>query len=142
MSLAADVSLQCWASVPALIYLAAVPMWPRARRFGNVYAFAVVDVLYAIFWFTAWVCVASYVAQGKSMGKSSSSGSSSSGSSGSSDSSSSSNKFRRAGSGSSSSGSSGSSGSSSKSGCANWAYGNEAKCNLSTATTIIGVVIL
>lgn len=106
-------------------------MWPRARRFGNVYAFAVVDILYAIFWFSAWVCLASYVAQGKSMGKSSGSGSGSNNSG----SSSSSNKFRRAGSGTSSSGSS-------KSGCANWGYGNEAKCNLSEATTIMGVVIL
>jgi len=42
-------------------------MWPRARRFGNVYAFATVDILYAIFWFSAWVCLASYVAQGKSI---------------------------------------------------------------------------
>lgn len=126
-------------SIPALIYLAAVPMWPRARRFGNVYAFATVDILYAILWFSAWVCLASYVAQGKSMGKSSggdhkNSGSSSPGSS------SSSNKFRRASSGGSSS-KSGSS-SSSGSGCANWAYGSEAKCNISTATTIIGVFIL
>ncbi|KAE8329950.1 hypothetical protein BDV39DRAFT_171048 [Aspergillus sergii] len=59
----------CWFSIPGLIYLVAVPMWPRARRFGNVYAFATVDCLYALLWFTAWVCVASYVAQGKSEGK-------------------------------------------------------------------------
>ncbi|KAF7716460.1 Uncharacterized protein PECH_003866 [Penicillium ucsense] len=63
--------LLCWISIPALIYLAAVPMWPRARRFGNVYAFATVDMLWAVFWFSAWVGVASYVAQGKSIGKSS-----------------------------------------------------------------------
>ncbi|KAI9374610.1 hypothetical protein BJX61DRAFT_532250 [Aspergillus egyptiacus] len=59
----------CWLSIPALIYLVAVPMWPRARRFGNVYAFATVDCLFALLWFTAWVCLASYVAQGKSEGK-------------------------------------------------------------------------
>ncbi|GIK00421.1 hypothetical protein Aspvir_004444 [Aspergillus viridinutans] len=58
----------CWLSIPGLIYLVAVPMWPRARRFGNVYAFATVDCLYAILWFSAWICVASYVAQGKSEG--------------------------------------------------------------------------
>lgn len=118
-------------------------MWPRARRFGNVYAFAVVDILYAIFWFSAWVCLASYVAQGKSMGKSSHNDNDSH-SSGSSGSSGSSNKFRRASSDTSNKDSDGGGGGgdSSKSGCANWGYGNEAKCNLSTATTIIGVIIL
>ncbi|KAB8078463.1 hypothetical protein BDV29DRAFT_152789 [Aspergillus leporis] len=60
----------CWFSIPGLIYLVAVPMWPRARRFGNVYAFATVDFLYTLLWFTAWICIASYVAQGKSEGKS------------------------------------------------------------------------
>ncbi|KAJ5378677.1 hypothetical protein N7509_011796 [Penicillium cosmopolitanum] len=104
----------CWISIPALIYLAAVPMWPRARRFGNVYAFATVDGLYALFWFSAWVCLASYVAQGKSIGKSS-------------DSSSDQDKNKRA--------------STSKKGCDNWAYGSSSKCTVSTATTIIGVVI-
>ncbi|KAF9891027.1 hypothetical protein FE257_005284 [Aspergillus nanangensis] len=56
----------CWFSIPGLVYLVAVPMWPRARRFGNVYAFATVDCLYTLLWFTAWVCVASYVAEGPS----------------------------------------------------------------------------
>lgn len=92
-------------------------MWPRARRFGNVYAFATVDGLYALFWFSAWVCLASYVAQGKSIGKSSDS-----------DSSSDQDKNKRA--------------SSTKKGCDNWAYGSSSKCTVSTATTIIGVVIL
>jgi len=133
---------QCWISVPALVYLAAVPMWPRARRFGNVYAFATVDVIYAIFWFAAWVCLASYVAQGKSIGKTPSKDSDSHKSSSSSDSSNSnSNKFRRATSTSSSDKSSTTT-ASSGSGCANWAYGSEAKCNISTATTVIGVVVL
>lgn len=126
---------QCWVSFPALIYLAAVPMWPRARRFGNVYAFATVDALYGVFWFAAWVCLASYVAQGKSIGKTSSSDSDKSSSSSSSKSSS-----KRADTTTTSS--KGTTTSSSSSGCANWAYGSEAKCNISTATTIIGVVIL
>ena len=97
-------------------------MWPRARRFGNVYAFATVDALYTILWLSAWACLASYVAQGKSKGKSSDKSSSSS------------SKFRRA--------SSSDSSSSTGSGCANWAYGSEGKCKLSEATTIIGVFIL
>ncbi|RDW74474.1 uncharacterized protein DSM5745_07136 [Aspergillus mulundensis] len=59
----------CWFSIPGLIYLVAVPMWPRARRFGNVYAFATVDCLYVLLWFVAWICIASYVTQGKSEGK-------------------------------------------------------------------------
>jgi len=97
-------------------------MWPRARRFGNVYAFATVDALYAVFWFSAWVCLASYVAQGKSIGKSSDNDKDSK-----SDSKSNSNSKRA---------------DSDKKGCDNWAYGSASKCNVSTATTIIGVVIL
>ncbi|KAJ5906989.1 uncharacterized protein N7473_003905 [Penicillium subrubescens] len=106
----------CWISLPALVYLAAVPMWPRARRFGNVYAFATVDIIYAVFWFSAWVALASYVAQGKSIGKSSS------------DDKTSSTKTTRAT-------------DSTKSGCDNWAYGSASKCKISTATTIIGVFV-
>ncbi|KAK2805560.1 hypothetical protein FQN50_006187 [Emmonsiellopsis sp. PD_5] len=60
----------CWFTIPALIYLAAVPMWPRTRRFGNAYAFAAIDVLFSILWFSAWVAVASYVGAGKSKGES------------------------------------------------------------------------
>ncbi|BDD62164.1 hypothetical protein MPDQ_004910 [Monascus purpureus] len=56
----------CWFSIPGLIYLMAVPIWPRARRFGNMYAFATVDWLYAVLWFAAWVAVATYVAEGPS----------------------------------------------------------------------------
>ncbi|KAL3477008.1 hypothetical protein BJX99DRAFT_246503 [Aspergillus californicus] len=101
----------CWLTIPALIYLVAVPMWPRARRFGNVYAFATVDCLFALLWFTAWVCLASYVAQGKSEGKDDS------------DQDDSDNKDD------------------SKSGCDNWKYGSASKCNISTGTTILGVII-
>ncbi|PGH20352.1 hypothetical protein AJ80_03620 [Polytolypa hystricis UAMH7299] len=58
----------CWISIPALIYLAAIPLWPRTRRFANVYAFAALDVVYSVLWFSAWVAVATYVATGKSQG--------------------------------------------------------------------------
>lgn len=95
-------------------------MWPRARRFGNVYAFACVDVLYAILWASAWICLASYVAQGKSKGSSDSSDKDSK------------STTKRAT----------DSDTSSKTGCDNWAYGSAAKCKLSEATTIIGVFIL
>ncbi|KAL4920708.1 hypothetical protein BDW62DRAFT_176077 [Aspergillus aurantiobrunneus] len=100
----------CWFTIPGLIYLVAVPMWPRARRFGNVYAFAVVDCLYTLLWFTAWVCIASYVAQGKSEGKDK-------------DENSDKNQDEN------------------KGGCDNWKYGSASKCNVSTATCIVGVVI-
>ncbi|KAL1974504.1 hypothetical protein VTN31DRAFT_4708 [Thermomyces dupontii] len=59
----------CWLSIPFLIYLVAVPTFPRARRFGNVYAFATLDVLMVILWFSGWVAVASYVAEGKRKGE-------------------------------------------------------------------------
>ncbi|KAH8702450.1 hypothetical protein BGW36DRAFT_356569 [Talaromyces proteolyticus] len=60
----------CWLSIPALIYLVAVPTFPRARRFGNVYAFATIDGLMVLLWFSGWVAVADYVAEGKSKGES------------------------------------------------------------------------
>jgi hypothetical protein len=101
-------------------------MWPRARRFGNVYAFACVDILYTILWASAWICLASYVAQGKSKGSSDSSDKDSKSNS---DSKSTTKRATD-------------SDSSSKTGCDNWAYGSAAKCKLSEATTIIGVFIL
>ena len=58
--------IQSWITIPALIYLVAVPMWPRARRFGNIYAFAILDCLFVLLWFAAWIAVAVYAAQGKS----------------------------------------------------------------------------
>ncbi|OQE12229.1 hypothetical protein PENVUL_c001G04858 [Penicillium vulpinum] len=107
----------CWLSIPGLVYLVAVPMWPRARRFGNVYAFACVDILYTILWASAWICLASYVAEGKSKGASSD------------------NKkdtaTKRAE----------EEKDTKKTGCDNWAYGGATKCKLSEATTIIGVFI-
>ncbi|KAJ5470524.1 Tetratricopeptide TPR2 [Penicillium desertorum] len=115
----------CWLSIPGLIYLVAVPMWPRARRFGNVYAFASVDILYSILWLSAWICLASYVAQGKSKGSSSDNDKSNSDSK---------TPARRANADSDSN-------KSTKTGCDNWAYGSASKCKLSEATTIIGVFI-
>lgn len=72
------------------------------------------DCLYALLWFTAWVCVASYVAQGKAEGKSDNDND---------------NKDNK-------------DSDSNKSGCDAWKYGSASKCNISTATVIIGVVIL
>ena len=37
---------QCFLSAPAIVYLVMVPMWSRAARFANAYAFAALDGLY------------------------------------------------------------------------------------------------
>ncbi|KAK6373860.1 hypothetical protein LTS17_007829 [Exophiala oligosperma] len=58
----------CWLTIPILIYLVMVPMWSRARRFANVYAFACVDGLAVVLWLSAWAAVASYVSSGKGKG--------------------------------------------------------------------------
>lgn len=47
-----------------------VPMWSRARRFSNVYAFATLDALSVVLWLSAWAAMASYVSEGKGKGKS------------------------------------------------------------------------
>ena len=52
--------MQCWFSVPVLIYLAAIPAFQRTKRFANPYAFAVLDVLFTILWFAAFIAVAVY----------------------------------------------------------------------------------
>lgn len=100
-------------------------MWPRARRFGNVYAFASVDGLYTVLWFTAWICVASYVAQGKSIGIQPDDKDN--------DKNKGDNHNNRRGN---------EPDDENKGGCHAWAYGSATKCKISTATVIIGVVIL
>lgn len=47
-----------------------VPLWSRARRFSNVYAFATLDSLSVLLWLSAWASVTSYVASGKGQGTS------------------------------------------------------------------------
>ncbi|OJD19155.1 hypothetical protein AJ78_00855 [Emergomyces pasteurianus Ep9510] len=98
----------CWITVPALIYLAAVPMWPRTRRFGNAYAFAAIDVLFSILWFASWIAVTSYVVAGKSANDD--------------DDDKDDDKKN-------------------KSGCDAFKFGTPAKCNLSTGTAVLGVLI-
>ncbi len=46
-----------------------VPTWPRARKFGNAYAFATLDVLFTILWFAAFIAVATWNAAGIREGK-------------------------------------------------------------------------
>ncbi|EXJ62694.1 hypothetical protein A1O7_03132 [Cladophialophora yegresii CBS 114405] len=58
----------CWLTIPILIYQVMVPMWSRARRFANVYAFASLDSFSVLLWLSAWAAVASYVSSGKGKG--------------------------------------------------------------------------
>jgi hypothetical protein len=55
---------QCFLSIPALIYQVMVPMWSRAWRFANVYAYAAIDVAYTILWLAAFAAVANWNASG------------------------------------------------------------------------------
>ena len=89
-------------------------MYPRARRFGNAYAFAIVDILFSILWFSAWVAIASYVGAGKSAGLPDDDG----------DDDDENNDNEK------------------KTGCDAFGYGSPGKCKLSTGTVILGVVIL
>ncbi|TKA68664.1 hypothetical protein B0A49_09317 [Cryomyces minteri] len=54
----------CFLTSPALLYLAMVPMWTRTVRFANAYVYAAVDILSAIFWFSAFVAVAAWNSAG------------------------------------------------------------------------------
>ncbi|KAF2457307.1 hypothetical protein BDY21DRAFT_270091, partial [Lineolata rhizophorae] len=54
----------CFLTIPGVIYLIMTPMWSRALRFANAYAFVAVDVLYTIFWFAAFIAVALWNSSG------------------------------------------------------------------------------
>ncbi|KAL5119073.1 hypothetical protein ACEQ8H_002997 [Pleosporales sp. CAS-2024a] len=58
----------CFLSIPAIIYLVMVPMWSRAKRFANAYAFLALDFVYTILWFAASVAVAVWNSRGISQG--------------------------------------------------------------------------
>ncbi|MCJ1392545.1 hypothetical protein MMC18_005413 [Xylographa bjoerkii] len=46
-----------WICIPALLYLAVVPLWPRTRQFVRPDATAAIDVSYTIFWLAAFCAV-------------------------------------------------------------------------------------
>ncbi|KAL9009262.1 MAG: hypothetical protein Q9173_005698, partial [Seirophora scorigena] len=54
----------CWFCIPLLIYQAAVPQFNRTKRFSNAYAHAAIDALLVIFWFAAFISVATWTNQG------------------------------------------------------------------------------
>ncbi|KXT12902.1 hypothetical protein AC579_10463 [Pseudocercospora musae] len=59
----------CFITIPAIIYQIMVPMWSRAWRLNNVYAYAVIDILFALLWFAASIAVAVWNANGIAKGK-------------------------------------------------------------------------
>ncbi|KAI7090388.1 hypothetical protein KC363_g934 [Hortaea werneckii] len=59
----------CFVSIIPLIYLIMVPMWSRAWRFANVYAYASLDVLCSILWLAAFSAVATWNKKGIEKGK-------------------------------------------------------------------------
>lgn len=58
----------CFLTVPGLIYLTMTPMWNRALKFANAYAFVAADALYTIFWFSAFIAIAFYNSSGIKQG--------------------------------------------------------------------------
>ncbi|KAL8725428.1 MAG: hypothetical protein Q9166_007360 [cf. Caloplaca sp. 2 TL-2023] len=54
----------CWFCIPLLIYQVAIPQFNRVKRFSNAYAHAAIDILLAIFWFAAFISVATWTRTG------------------------------------------------------------------------------
>ena len=92
-----------------------VPMWTRAWRFANVYAYAAVDILFALLWFAAFIAVAVWESDGVRKGTSSK------------------NTKRKDNKPNNTSNRSGS--------CSQFAFGSEAKCEVAKASVGFGVVI-
>lgn len=61
--------LQCWCSIPALIYQTASPVFQRIRPFSNAYVHAVVDIIYTILWLAAFACLTTWIRQGSHAAK-------------------------------------------------------------------------
>ena len=55
---------QFFLTLAGLVYQVMVPMWSRAWRFANVYAYAAIDLLFTVLWFAAFVAVAVWQAGG------------------------------------------------------------------------------
>jgi hypothetical protein len=64
-----DLHGQCFFSIPALIYQVMVPMWTRAWRFANIYAYLALDLLFALLWFAATIALGVWESQGVKQGQ-------------------------------------------------------------------------
>lgn len=60
---------QCFLSIPILIYQTAIPIFPRVKRFSHAYVHAVLDALWMILWFAAFIAVAVWVHDGSRAAK-------------------------------------------------------------------------
>jgi len=58
----------CFLTAPAIIYLTMTPRFPRTRKFGPPLAFAIVDIIFAFLWISAFASQASYNSSGKCEG--------------------------------------------------------------------------
>jgi len=88
-------------------------MWTRAWRFNNVYAYAAIDIVFAVLWFAAFVAVAAW--RGRGMGGGDGDGD---------------------GDGDDEDDNDGE-----KDGCDNFEFGSASKCNVAGATIGFGVII-
>lgn len=109
--------MQCFLTLPALAYLVIGPMWSRLWRLNNVYAYTTIDLLFSLLWFAAAIAVAVWNGDGIGKGEKDDAKTKRS----------TDTLFARA--------------DAAKKGCAAFAYGSEAKCNVSKATVGFGVVI-
>ncbi len=55
-----DGGLQCFLTVPAIIYLTMTPRFPRTRKFANPYVLVAVDLVFCIIWLSAFAAVANW----------------------------------------------------------------------------------
>ena len=55
----------CFITIVPLVYLTMTPRFPRTRKFANPYALAVVDLLFAILWLSAFSSVTDWNAKGQ-----------------------------------------------------------------------------
>ena len=60
--------IQCFLTIPAIIYLTMTPRFPRTRKFANPYALVAVDAIYTILWLSAFSAQASFNSSGKCKG--------------------------------------------------------------------------
>ena len=56
-------------TIPALIYQVMVPMWTRAWRFANIYAYLGLDLLFTLLWFAAAIALGVWESQGIKQGR-------------------------------------------------------------------------
>ncbi|KAL9119535.1 MAG: hypothetical protein Q9187_003916, partial [Circinaria calcarea] len=53
-----------WISIPAFVYIAAVPHFSRTKQYANPYVIAAIDILYSILWLAALAAIASWTNRG------------------------------------------------------------------------------